>query len=555
MKKLLISKCGLLALLIGFSFFSANAQITSLINSTPAVPAPGGVFVAGATNTGVSAVDIGGLPAIASVCDGLIPRINVIHGANNFTQPIGVGGGISNPDITVIPSSFAGTVAYYIVAYEQGGAIIAQDWTYDAWGGGSLTPGITVTICSGGCTSPNVDAVNDCGIGFVYEKSGKIKGRFGSLGALCPTASAPSNLNAEVTFSDCTPGGNDDPDISLFHDGTNTMTNVVYTHNSGSTKSLVLQRHLIVDFINATPVLCANNFILETVPFPAEDLQDPRIASVSGDISHDSRDCQIVVAHTDATLPVFEEIWGYTHRWNTYGPNQYTLAPRDLCVSPLSIQYCYNRKPVVAFTNCNRYMVEWEYEASGVAGSCLPGLAPGTQHILTKKLDLSGNFIGTDYALSNYNTTTTAMAPSVCGRYVLNLPFGIESVHINPTFGQMLVKSTDCNLADVAKQAADAGTLPGASSTDDSNFKAYPNPFENSLSFEFEIESNVDSYRLEILDIHGRLVDSFDQTDLKLGLNQIQWNAAEQVAGTYFIRLTSSKGVTMHKVIKIGARF
>ncbi len=546
MKKLLISKCGLLALLVSFSFFSVHAQIPSGSPSIPAVPAPGGALVFGATNTGVSAIDIGGIPAIASVCDGVIPRINVIHGGNNLTQPIGIGPGVSNPDITVIPSSFAGPVAMYIVAYEQAGQIIAQDWTYDPWGGGSLTPGITVTICAAGCTSPNVDAVNDCGIGFVYERGGEIYGRFGSLGPLCPTASAPSNLNGEVLFSGCTPGGNAEPDISLFHDGVNTMTNVVYTHTSPY-KSLVIQRQPIGDFINSFPVNCSENQILITLPAGSE-LQTPRIASAGGLGGHLPQDCQIVFEHLDGYMLQNKSIRGFNHRESVHGLNNYVLTNHTLLPSPIDL--CINRKPVVAYTNCNNYMVEWEY-----AGTCLPGLAPTLQHILTKRLDMDGTELSTDYVLSNFDLTTSANTPSVCGRYVMNLGSGIESVHVNPSFMQLRVKSTECNSPNIAKQAAGASTLLGANSTDDSNFKAYPNPFENSLSFEFEIEGNVDSYLLEVLDIHGRLVDSIDQTDLKLGLNQIKWDAAEQVAGTYFIRLTSSKGVTMHKVIKIGARF
>lgn len=548
MKNSLISKGGLLALLLHFVFFSANAQFFSIIPSTAAVPTPGGAVVFGATNTGISATEFGGIPAIASVSDGVVSQINVIHGGNNLTEPIGAGFGfgITDPDVVVIPLAGPSLVVIYFVVYEEAGQILAQDWTYNPAGGGSLTPGIIVPISGGGATNPNIDAVNECGVGIVYERGGEIFGRFGSLGPLCRTASYPSNLNAEVMFSACTPGGNDEPDISLFHDGVNTMANVVYTHTSPY-KSLVIQRQPIGDFINAFPVNCAENQILMTLP-AGSVLQTPRIASAGAFGGHHPQDCQIVFEHLDGYMLANKSIRGFNHRAITHGLNNYNPTNHTLLPSPIDL--CINRRPVVAFTNCDNYMVEWEY-----AGTCLGGVSPTTQNILTKRLDMAGAEISSDYVLSNFDLTTSANLPSVCGRYVLNPANGIESMHVNPSFMQMLIKSTECNNPNVAKQAADADALPGASSTDDSNFKAYPNPFESSLNFEFEIEGNVDSYLLEILDIHGRLVDSFDHSDLNLGLNQLIWDAPEQVAGTYFIRLSSPQGVSMHKVIMISSGF
>ena len=513
---------------------SAQAQILAPFSHTPAQNLPGPIPVTNATNTGNASTDFFGELVTASVCDGFRPRINVIHGPVNVTATIGASlVGISDPDVVTFPPVVGDDHVDFYVVYERFGEILAQDWAYDPVAG-TLTPGIIETIATGGCSNPNIDAVDRCGIGIVYERGGEIFGRFGSLGDLCPTASFPSNLNAEMTFSTCTPSGNSEPDIALYHDGIQNLASIVYIHNTGIDESVVLQRHTIDDFINANPVDCADNQELKSVPVASESLHTPRIASVNADPTWvDPRapgDCQIVVEHRFAGSGY--EILGFNYNESAHGPGIGNFfETTDFCTVPLNVQQCQNMRPVVAYTPCDRYIVQWQYQ-----GPCLPGLPQNHSHILVKKMDDAGNIVSADYEVSNFDLTTHAEVPSVCGRFVTSSA-SFSSTHVNHDYQRMMVKGagTSC---------MDSTSMPGVGLNSESSISTdmtvYPNPADEIVLM--ETSSPYENY--EICDMSGKQILSGEIQNGKALVDVSELNN-----GTYIVRFISTSSVEHQKLI------
>lgn len=520
-------KMKILTVFIVILSLSAQAQILAPFSHTPAQNLPGPIPVTNATNTGNASTDFFGELVTASVCDGFRPRINVIHGPVNVTATIGASlVGISDPDVVTFPPVVGDDHVDFYVVYERFGEILAQDWAYDPVAG-TLTPGIIETIATGGCSNPNIDAVDRCGIGIVYERGGEIFGRFGSLGDLCPTASFPSNLNAETTFSTCTPSGNSEPDISLYHDGAANLANIVYVHNNGLTESLMIQRHTIDDFISANPVSCLQNETLISVPAASESLHLPRVASVNGVFPGDHRrDCQIVVEHRFAGSG--HEILGFNHNESS-SPGIYTST--NFCTVPLNVQQCQNMRPVVAYTPCDRFIVQWQYQ-----GPCLPGLPQNHSHILVKKMDDAGNIVSADYEVSNFDLTTHAEVPSVCGRFVTSsAPF--SSTHVNHDYQRMMVKG--------AGTSCMAGTsMPGvgldSESSASTDVTVYPNPADEIVLM--ETSSPYENY--EICDMSGKQILSGEIQNGKALVDVSELNS-----GTYIVRFISTSSVEHQKLI------
>ena len=530
-------KKGIIALFVCALTLSTNAQTLSGIPHTPAVDLlPGPISVSNVTNTGNTATDFFfGELITASVCDGFRPRINIIHGAVNLTATIGTSPvGISDPDIVVFPPELGDVTIWFFVVYEQFGDIIAQDWTYDPIAE-TLTPGGTVPICEGGCSHPNIDAIDRCGLGIIYERFGEIAGRFGSLGVLCPTASFPSNLNDEVIFSTCTPTGNSEPDISLFHDGVNTMASVVYKHNDGTNESIVLQRHTINDFINANPVACVNNQELISVSMLDESLHSPRIAAVNMDPSGtDPRapgDCQIVVEHRFGASSG-HEILGFNYNESIHGPAITDFVVTNFCMGPMNVQQCLNQKPVVAYTRCDRFIVEWEYY-----GPCLGSLPQTNGHILVKKMDDAGNIVSSDYEVSNFALDMQAKVPSVCGRFVtMSPPF--SSTHVNHDILALMVKGagTSC----MSTSSMPLANLTDPEDINPSDILIYPNPTDETVNI--QTPSFNGSYTIS--DMSGKVLFS---GGLKKG--EVSVDVSTLSEGTYIVSLFSADSIDHRKLI------
>jgi len=78
----------------------------------------------------------------------------------------------------------------------------------------------------------------------------------------------------------------------------------------------------------------------------------------------------------------------------------------------------------------------------------------------------------------------------------------------------------------------------------------YPNPFNPTTNFEFRI-ADFGFVNLTIYDAMGRIVKTLQNGDMKPGVYQAQWNAAEYPSGIYFYRLSANGFTQTRKLILI----
>ena len=76
----------------------------------------------------------------------------------------------------------------------------------------------------------------------------------------------------------------------------------------------------------------------------------------------------------------------------------------------------------------------------------------------------------------------------------------------------------------------------------------FPNPFNSSTTIQYSTES-AGIVSLEIFDINGKLVATLAVENSSLGFQEIKWNAGNQPAGLFFVRLTSNDQTATKKVI------
>jgi hypothetical protein len=79
--------------------------------------------------------------------------------------------------------------------------------------------------------------------------------------------------------------------------------------------------------------------------------------------------------------------------------------------------------------------------------------------------------------------------------------------------------------------------------------QAYPNPFNPIVTIKFEIGVEIQrAVTLKIFDINGRVIATLIDGKIESGIYEIQWNAANQPSGIYFIRLESSSTIQTRKI-------
>ena len=66
----------------------------------------------------------------------------------------------------------------------------------------------------------------------------------------------------------------------------------------------------------------------------------------------------------------------------------------------------------------------------------------------------------------------------------------------------------------------------------------YPNPFNHSTTIAIHSDNQLETpYSINIYDALGRLVETLIDNRMITGKKDIQWNAASQTSGIYFIHL------------------
>ncbi|MBL8016127.1 MAG: T9SS type A sorting domain-containing protein, partial [Ignavibacteria bacterium] len=78
----------------------------------------------------------------------------------------------------------------------------------------------------------------------------------------------------------------------------------------------------------------------------------------------------------------------------------------------------------------------------------------------------------------------------------------------------------------------------------------YPNPFNPTTNFEFRIAES-GFVNLTIYDAMGRAVETLQNGEMKPGVYQAQWNAAEYPSGVYFYKLSASGFTETRKMMLI----
>ena len=99
-------------------------------------------------------------------------------------------------------------------------------------------------------------------------------------------------------------------------------------------------------------------------------------------------------------------------------------------------------------------------------------------------------------------------------------------------------------------KSPDAPNSIDSHSTQPKSHAVFPNPFVEIITIEFELVKT-DLVKLELVDIHGKLVKLLLEDRVKAGKNQLSFNGDFLSTGTYFLKATSQNGVEFtQKVIK-----
>ncbi len=88
-----------------------------------------------------------------------------------------------------------------------------------------------------------------------------------------------------------------------------------------------------------------------------------------------------------------------------------------------------------------------------------------------------------------------------------------------------------------------------------SSFSCFPNPFRDFTTISFDVTTE-GHYRLEVLDMQGRVIKELANRDLDSGSYWIDWtgegeNNSDQGAGMYMIRLSGERDVVTRKVVRL----
>ncbi len=76
----------------------------------------------------------------------------------------------------------------------------------------------------------------------------------------------------------------------------------------------------------------------------------------------------------------------------------------------------------------------------------------------------------------------------------------------------------------------------------------YPNPFKNSTRIAFRL-SKKQHIRLEVIDVHGRLLDMVTAGTFPPGITEIIWTSGNHPSGLYYFRLLSDTSISLQKGI------
>lgn len=445
-----------------------------------------------------------------------------------------------DPDVIITPDS-----NLVVMVYQWQGRIFMETWKFN---GTICTPDIPPTLISSGtafCTFPNIDQANEVA-GIVWEQDGRIKSRSLDLISF--------NLGPEVEFGTCIVGVKSMPDISVYSHGFDRIVNVVFINSNSAGKQLMMHRHHLTALEwGITPVCTpADTTTLKAFPYGPRSFQHPRIASTPYSVTtpHHKQDCEVVV--TEIHPGLHTKVVGFNHTALAWGVGNYVETTLSEA-TPANLFDCGNFLPVVSYVACERIMVEWWHKEL-YYGPCLPTTG---EHIIGRQLHLNGVPAYDNYSRLSWDVVPYSFysTPSVSGRYISQFG-GLKSIFSTYTKSatfKVRYKSSSCGITQMKASEAVSDGLE-----QDSNIEAFPNPFTDKLTISLTSEEQNHWRSVQILNVNGKLIHSWNQSQLnteisELGKNgtELEWDSSEYPDGIYLIRLEDDRGVQVKKVAKM----
>lgn len=397
--------------------------------------------------------------------------------------------GITDPDVAL---GEKGQVA--MVVYEVNGGIYLEQYQFNVLNNGFFLMDGPLLIGAG--ENPNIDIYSYNGTIFktviVWQDGNTIKTRTtgGSFGSI--TAEVQVNLNTSYDYQK--------PDVSIRGSGTsggvaNPML-ISYTYVEHSTNNnddyLIVQQEWFNDVVNNT---LTNNVISLGLKrtLPGEQYGHPRIATPWQLISSTApgfNDFSVVVDRTNGSDYFIESVTSNGGILSSMGGRpvsiNYFNSISTSLPPPINISTDINKKPALDYIGDN-IIIAWTYFDG-------PGNTPGavTYEVLQRKLYLTGSPAASYYSVVNLNNQGNQTAVSVASRYSTQsqVLYSFNTYDTDLAFKYSSVGNSSLRLA---HQSA---------------LGVYPNPFSENLHIELSTENN----KIELFDMHGRLVYSFFTT-------------------------------------------
>ncbi len=80
--------------------------------------------------------------------------------------------------------------------------------------------------------------------------------------------------------------------------------------------------------------------------------------------------------------------------------------------------------------------------------------------------------------------------------------------------------------------------------------RLFPNPFTSALNLEMNLNSRVDDLQIEILNTAGQVLSTQTQNTLSAGRHLLSINLKDNVAGVYFVRISTEDSSTVRRVVR-----
>jgi PKD repeat protein len=206
---------------------------------------------------------------------------------------------------------------------------------------------------------------------------------------------------------------------------------------------------------------------------------------------------------------------------------------------------------MVGFQGNNQQVANTAYQLVNVAAgtNALQCRFGYTQAATNKKAAGSVEFRGAAYGdpsrcvwtFGDGDGDTTTLYPNhiydTAGLYYVCLTVTNVNTQQTHTYCQW-IEVTDSNISIKEKTAHSSGLL-----------KVYPNPAQDKVYMQFEVQQKAQSYAIVITDLAGREVHQYNGSTEAAGMQLLEWNCKHIPAGSYVIHFSSAALQTNQKLL------